>query len=114
MAMQGTKHNLATITCGPEMPKAHATKGSGTYFFEMNWTRYDDRSLDYSRHEFDFVIPAVDTWKVKGTEYTFTTQRIEIICGDERRVICGFDDELPEAPPEIEFRAEQITKPVNG
>lgn len=114
MAMQGTEHNLASSISGTEEMEADVTEGGGAFVVEPFWTRYDDRQLYYNRIEFDFVVPAEEHWSMDGVKYSFTTQTVEIICGDERRLICEFDDELPAAPPEIEVRAQWISDPVNG
>lgn len=114
MALQGTEHNLYSGLFGPEKPDDGSTQYSGTFRFEPCWSRTGDKGLEYHRTEFEYVVPASQKWYSKGVTYDFTTERIEIISGDQRRLICEFDDELPAAPEEIEIRAQQISDPVNG
>ena len=114
MALQGTEHNLYGGLFGPEVPDNDANQYSGTMRFEPCWSRIGDKGIDYHRTEFEYVIPASEIWFSKGEIYELTTERIEIISGDQRRLVCEFDDELPAAPQEIEFRAKQISDPVNG
>lgn len=114
LAMQGTEHNLYSGLFGPEVPDKDATKYSGTIRFEPCWSRVGDKGTEYHRTEFEYVVPANQKWYSKGEMYEFTTERIEIISGDQRRLVCEFDDELPAAPEEIEIRAKQIADPVNG
>lgn len=114
VAVQGIEHNLAGAVTGPESHPADQTQWSGTYRFEPSWSRSGDKDRQYYRTKFEYVVPEVNVWTVKGVEYAFTTERIEIISGDQRRLICEFDDALPAAPTEIEFRARQIANPVNG
>jgi len=114
VAVQGIEHNLAGAVTGPESHPADQTQWSGTYRFEPSWSRSGDKDRQYYRTKFEYVVPEVNVWTVKGVEYAFTTERIEIISGNQRRLVCEFDEELPAAPEEIEFRAKQISDPVNG
>lgn len=114
MALQGTEHNLYSGLFGPEKPKDGSTQYSGTFRFEPCWSRAGDKGLEYYRTEYEYVVPANQTWFSNKVAYDFTTERIEIISGEQRRLVCEFDDDLPAAPEEIEFRARQIADPVNG
>lgn len=114
MAMQGIEHNLSGSVTGPENRDGDLTQWSGVYRIEPEYSRYSDSTLAHHRTEFEFVITEVQEWTVKGKEYTFTTESIEIVSGDERRFVCHFDADLPAAPEEIEHRAYELTNPVNG
>lgn len=114
MALQGTEHNLYSGLFGPEKPKDGSTQYSGTFRFEPCWSREGDKRLKYHRTEYEYVVPESQKWYSKGVAYDFSTECIEIISGDQRRLVCEFDDELPAAPEEIEIRAQQIADPVNG